>query len=1240
MSGNRRSPRFPIRGRGGGPIALGLPPDDDDPGAQPLPTDDGTPPGLVTPAGVGTPTGTNTPPAAGDQTTPVAGSSATPLDTGNNNFYSTTGSTGDYTDNDITGFDPATATPEQMADMLNHLRSNYLHSQERESARREQTRLSKQREVTPSLHTPSSPSSPRSSVPTASASAPRLGDGAIPAAVPAANLFSALTPELFNTIRDFTLSTAAMAAGFPFQYPHSPPDSQVRQVRFADTRLPEVEINTPDGPRTAFDMTASRDPTPQPDPTPYGAPLSADPPVPEDSQLTPQERRFIREMRKSSRITDASSSHEWDNEALRVCYHLREAHQQNLIDEYERSLAQALQDGDQDVVTHFRELLSRLRVVRRTEASSERAGYGVGGRSNPRFQGEEPSASQLPSQQPVQHTLDPPHTINPPALTIIPSTPQQPSGNSNSMRRPPTPAPVVTPGTAGAPRYIDKFGGSLPVNYHPRYPGMTFVNPGVPHSSVTAPVVHNINTLPEIPEYRTLPTVEVNDPYGRLLNPFMREEGVELSGLSSLQMSKYRRIPDGGSTIGNSRGGASVTVLQLREFKAAHSNDDPEVVFERLKATKFRKVVPPKPWLGDSNFPKYEAWVFDALEYIESIGQFTPGYESEAVQTIGTLLDGDAKEWFRDNVRRFDRSISQWDLELVLRGLESRYHNDSVGVRADRALENLKQGSKSIQQYITETLRYNKLRPVPTDDLTLAKLWYDGLKPAIQEGLKHYRLSPSDFSLEGLVLAAQSQEDYLAKDRVRDHSTTSTSNTTTSSNNNSNSNRSHSNPNSNSSSNNNRNNNAQRENRPNFNRSQPRQHNSNATNVNQPRVNSQPQGQVSYRPPIRDPASRPFQSNIPPRPPPKDIPRTSAASPTDKCHICGKFGHWARDHKLAQSIRVAAALLAGSSDMLGGVDEGTTLPDNGEDNQEETEFDSDPVDSALEESRLEVLEDEDQLQIGPEPDDELGYDEPEYSDDEPTVGFRMLRIVQDSNLPSAASVRFAKAAPSTGQIRDHGIRYKLGRRPERPLNSTKCLTAYIMINGYCAKVLWDSACEGIMASPSFAKVAKFEIFQLVNPVKLQLAVTGSRSSVNYGANAAIQIGSNTLNSYIDIASVDDFDVILGTPVLWALGICLDFRGDGGIWIGEEYLPNGYRPPNWEKHLPNLPFKPNHPRVSEGGRDAPQNPQPPSKPPTNSRAIKRTQQISDSKVALEKSIDNILRQGSSTGATAGSKTTLS
>ena len=107
-----------------------------------------------------------------------------------------------------------------------------------------------------------------------------------------------------------------------------------------------------------------------------------------------------------------------------------------------------------------------------------------------------------------------------------------------------------------------------------------------------------------------------------------------------------------------------------------------------------------------------------------------------------------------------------------------------------------------------------------------------------------------------------------------------------------------------------------------------------------------------------------------------------------------------------------------------------------------------------------------------------------------------------------------------------------------------------------AHCLLDSGSEGVLLSLEFTQAMGIKTFALEQPIALQLACIGSQSMINYGTHVTIKIGHKIVEQYIDIANIQHYNAILGTPFLRKMGIALDFRSPGIIWIGNEVIPTG------------------------------------------------------------------------------------
>jgi len=98
-----------------------------------------------------------------------------------------------------------------------------------------------------------------------------------------------------------------------------------------------------------------------------------------------------------------------------------------------------------------------------------------------------------------------------------------------------------------------------------------------------------------------------------------------------------------------------------------------------------------------------------------------------------------------------------------------------------------------------------------------------------------------------------------------------------------------------------------------------------------------------------------------------------------------------------------------------------------------------------------------------------------------------------------------------------------------------------------------------MISPDFICATGIVPIKLEQPIGLQLACVVSKSTINYGAKSTITFGNQCVEEYFDIANIDYYDVILGTPFLWKLSISLDFASPGTIRMGTYTVPRNILP---------------------------------------------------------------------------------
>jgi hypothetical protein len=95
------------------------------------------------------------------------------------------------------------------------------------------------------------------------------------------------------------------------------------------------------------------------------------------------------------------------------------------------------------------------------------------------------------------------------------------------------------------------------------------------------------------------------------------------------------------------------------------------------------------------------------------------------------------------------------------------------------------------------------------------------------------------------------------------------------------------------------------------------------------------------------------------------------------------------------------------------------------------------------------------------------------------------------------------------------------------------LKAYVMVNGYQIKALFDTGTIGDNLIPGkFVSTNRIATKNLKVPISLKMTVKGSRSTINYKVKPVIQIVTESGEiAEVLVLSLEKSDIIFGIPYL-------------------------------------------------------------------------------------------------------------
>jgi len=184
--------------------------------------------------------------------------------------------------------------------------------------------------------------------------------------------------------------------------------------------------------------------------------------------------------------------------------------------------------------------------------------------------------------------------------------------------------------------------------------------------------------------------------------------------------------------------------------------------------------------------------------------------------------------------------------------------------------------------------------------------------------------------------------------------------------------------------------------------------------------------------------------------------------------------------------------------------------------------------------------------------------------------------------------RLAVACDDLNILREHEFQvahnHKSAPReqPHTSGNDRRCMAVLVQVNSLDAYSLLDTGSMTMSITHDFARVAKLTVFQLENPVALQLGTVGSRSMINFGTRTRVQLGPiKEDDAYLDIVNIDRYDIIISTPFMCKHGFILDFGQNAISVCGQNILPmsSGQEDLMLEKRRASQPCLPRRPTAS-------------------------------------------------------------
>ena len=113
--------------------------------------------------------------------------------------------------------------------------------------------------------------------------------------------------------------------------------------------------------------------------------------------------------------------------------------------------------------------------------------------------------------------------------------------------------------------------------------------------------------------------------------------------------------------------------------------------------------------------------------------------------------------------------------------------------------------------------------------------------------------------------------------------------------------------------------------------------------------------------------------------------------------------------------------------------------------------------------------------------------------------------------------------------------------PKGVTNLPKPMVVTVKVNGHPCRALIDSGSLGDFVSTTLADQLKLKLVELEDPLGIQLAVQGSRSSVKWRTTVNLEYQTINAPRALDVININSYDLILGTPWMYQHKVSIGFN---------------------------------------------------------------------------------------------------
>jgi hypothetical protein len=167
------------------------------------------------------------------------------------------------------------------------------------------------------------------------------------------------------------------------------------------------------------------------------------------------------------------------------------------------------------------------------------------------------------------------------------------------------------------------------------------------------------------------------------------------------------------------------------------------------------KIPPPECYTGSDKLEDFEVFISSMLRWLKINGLLGAASRDWQLTVLGTRLEGEAQEWYMQNIESPTRAIQVWTLETAVVGLQRRFLPTLTHRHTTANFDVVRQSNSTVQELYNKMNKLAERMVHPPDAYTFRQRFLEALRPSISTKVLELGYNAERHDLQQLYTTAK-----------------------------------------------------------------------------------------------------------------------------------------------------------------------------------------------------------------------------------------------------------------------------------------------------------------------------------------------------------------------------------------------------------------------------------------------------------------------------------------------------